>query len=194
MKDPYEVLGISPQATDDEVKTAYRNLAKKYHPDRLQNNPLADLAAEKMKEINEAHDLIQKLRKGGASPSFTGGNQSYSSGRSGQSSVYHEIRAAIDRGDLVIASTMLNHIVNRDAEWYFLTAAVAFRSGWLDEARRGFQKAHEMDPNNLEYQRAVESCQQRGFQSGGRPYFSSCCCPCDCCTSLLCFNLCCPCC
>ena len=60
MKNPYSVLGISDKASVDEVKKAYRELAKKYHPDNYINNPLADLAEEKMKEINEAYDSIIK--------------------------------------------------------------------------------------------------------------------------------------
>ena len=65
MKDPYSVLGVSQSASDDEIKRAYRELARKYHPDNYQNNPLADLAEEKMKEINEAYDTITKQRAGG---------------------------------------------------------------------------------------------------------------------------------
>ena len=81
MRDPYEVLGISPDAGDDEVKRAYRELARKYHPDNYQNNPLADLAEEKMKEINEAYDAITKGRAGGAgSYGGSAGAQSYGYG------------------------------------------------------------------------------------------------------------------
>ena len=60
MNDPYQILNIPPTATDEEVKRAYRDLARKYHPDNYHDNPLADLAQEKMKEINEAYDQIQK--------------------------------------------------------------------------------------------------------------------------------------
>ena len=65
MNDPYSVLGVSPSASDDDVKKAYRELARKYHPDNYHDNPLADLASEKMKEINEAYDSITKSRESG---------------------------------------------------------------------------------------------------------------------------------
>ena len=65
MNDPYQILNIPPTATDEEVKRAYRDLARKYHPDNYHDNPLADLAQEKMKEINEAYDAIVKGRTQG---------------------------------------------------------------------------------------------------------------------------------
>ena len=74
MRDPYSVFGVSQNASDQEIKKAYRELARKYHPDNYVNNPLADLAEEKMKEVNEAYEAIQKQRSGG------GGYQQQSSG------------------------------------------------------------------------------------------------------------------
>ena len=65
MRNPYEVLGISPSATDDEVKKAYRELSRKYHPDSYANNPLADLAEEKFKQVQEAYNQIMKERENG---------------------------------------------------------------------------------------------------------------------------------
>ena len=70
---PYEVLGVSPSASNDEVKRAYREMSRKYHPDSYVDNPLSGLAEEKFKEIQEAYDQIMKEREGGFSGSYTGG-------------------------------------------------------------------------------------------------------------------------
>ena len=77
-RDPYEVLGISPSATDEEVRTAYRALARKYHPDNYVDNPLSDLAQEKMQEINDAYDTIVRTRKAGGTA-----GQSYRTAQTG---------------------------------------------------------------------------------------------------------------
>ena len=135
MKDPYVILGVSRNASDEEVKKAYRDLARKYHPDNYVNNPLADLAQEKMKEINEAYDTITKARESGGSAQaqYAG----YSSGRSGHSSgPYKDARDAISAGDLNRAEMILGSITQRGAEWYFLMGSLSYRKGWLDEARR----------------------------------------------------------
>lgn len=82
-KNPYEVLGISPNASDDEVKRAYRDMTRKYHPDANVNNPLADLAEEKFKEVQEAYDEIMRQRAQGGYQSnggYQGGGYSYNSG------------------------------------------------------------------------------------------------------------------
>ena len=109
--DPYKVLGVSPSASDDEVKRAYRDLARKYHPDNYVNNPLADLAKEKMQEINDAYDTIMKQRQnGGASGGQYGGPQQqqqsygggYSSGYSGPNAgIYNQVRNAINVGNVI---------------------------------------------------------------------------------------------
>ena len=74
MRDPYQVLGVPSTATDDEVKKAYRDLARKYHPDNYHDNPLADLAQERMKEINEAYEEVQSQRKAARQGGYTGGS------------------------------------------------------------------------------------------------------------------------
>ena len=73
---PYEVLGVSPNATDEEIKHAYRELSRKYHPDANQNNPLKDLAEEKFKQVQEAYSEIMEMRKNGNN--YYQNNQGYS--------------------------------------------------------------------------------------------------------------------
>jgi curved DNA-binding protein CbpA len=164
MKDPYSVLGVSPNAGEEEIKKAYRDLARKYHPDNYQDNPLADLAQEKMKEINEAYDAVSKGRASQSSSGY-GGSASASEGyrRSGTSgtgyagsSVYAEIRQAIRRGDINAARQRLESMSRRDAEWYFLMGSVNYKRGWIDEAERNYRTAVSMDPTNPEYRQALQ--------------------------------------
>lgn len=186
MNDPYSVLGVSPSASDDEIKKAYRELARKYHPDNYQNNPLADLAEEKMKAINEAYEAIQKQREGGASTGYTG----YQGGRSTQSQPgggsFAHIRALINSGNLAQAEAALDAMNDRSGEWYFLRGAIAYRKGWLDEAMQNYQIACQMEPGNLEYRQALQMMQQGGpaYQPYGYHQTSGL----DCCTTLICLD------
>ena len=139
MRDPYTVLGVSPSATDEAVKKAYRELARKYHPDNYQNNPLADLAEEKMKEINEAYDTITKQRSGEMprSGGYGGGyQQGYAS-----NPTYGRVRNLINVGDLTQAEQLLYQVGQKDGEWYFLSGSIAYRRGWLDEAMQNYSRA-----------------------------------------------------
>ncbi|MBO4419483.1 MAG: DnaJ domain-containing protein [Oscillospiraceae bacterium] len=171
MKDPYEVLGVSRTASDSEIKTAYRELVKKYHPDNYANNPLADLASEKMKEVNEAYDAITRSRgsqsgsyqSSGSYQGSSGYQYSYRGGNSNGS--YAQVRAYINANQLDAADSLLNTAPNRDGEWYFLKGTIAYRRGWLDEARQHYQTACAMVPSNYEYQNAL-----RSVQGGYTPY------------------------
>ncbi len=169
MNDPYSTLGVSPQASDDEVKKAYRDLARKYHPDNYANNPLADLAQEKMKEINEAYDTIQKQRESGSSgysgQSYGGTQGAYQRQSSSYSSAnpqYAQIRNLINAGNLDQAQSMLNNIQTHDAEWNYLMGSIYWRRGWMDEASRYFRTAASMQPNNPEYRDAINYMNRSG--------------------------------
>ena len=158
MNDPYKVLNVSPSASDEEVKKAYRDLARKYHPDNYHDNPLADLAQEKMKEINEAYEQIQKQRRAGSG--YGAPRQSYygttSNGYSSADPTMQQIRLAIARGDISQAERLLNAVSDHNAEWSFLMGNVCYRRGWLDEAKRYFETACRMDPENPEYRQGLQ--------------------------------------
>lgn len=147
MNDPYQILGVSENATDEEVKRAYRELARKYHPDNYHDNPLADLAQEKMKEINAAYEEINKRRSGraGASAgysgnSYSGAYQGYRTQSSSGSSVLEQVRIAIQTGNISRAEALLANYSDHNAEWNFLRGVVCYRRGWMDEARRYYER------------------------------------------------------
>jgi hypothetical protein len=192
MKDPYSVLGVARNATDEQIKAAYRELARKYHPDNYGDNPLSDLAAEKMKEINEAYDAIMNERKGGYSSNSSQSNYSGSSASS-----FPEVRSLINQNRLEQAQEVLDGVPPhmRDAEWYFLNGTVLYRRGWFDNAYTSFATACRMNPTNPEYQTAFRNAQRqagnqynpyRSYGAGGMN-------TCDCCTNLLCADCCCEC-
>ena len=208
MTDPYKVLGVSPNATDEQVKNAYRELARKYHPDNYQNNPLADLASEKMKEINEAYDTVMKMRRNG-----TGSGGSYGAGSAGSysrggygassSTQFADVRRLINQNRISEADELLSGIPSssRDAEWYFLKGSIFYTRGWLDEAFNHFAQACRMNPNNPEYTAAYNQLMwQRQTASPGNagPYRQPTaamggCSVCDMCSGLVCADCCCEC-
>ena len=176
---PYEILGVSENATDEQIKEAYKELVKKYHPDKYQNNPLADLAEAKMQEINEAYDTIVKQRGSANGSSGYGGSygsQDYGYSSSGTAD-FSQVRRNIDAGNLAAAETILNNTQDRSAEWYFLSGVVALRKGWYDEAGAKLQTACNMEPSNMEYRRHLASLRSRPGQyqntATGKGYMSN---------------------
>ena len=197
MRDPYEVLGVNKNATDAEIKAAYKELARKYHPDNYADNPLSDLAEEKMKEINEAYDSIMNSRRG-KKRSGASSDTDYT-----PSSEFMDIRNLIAANRLEDAQELLDgvDISRRTAEWYFLNGSVLYRRGWFDDAFASFSNACRMDPGNPEYRAAYERLSNQrggGFRGTGgyRPAGSGMntgCSPCDMCCGLMCADSCCEC-
>lgn len=210
--DPYKVLGISNTATEEEAKAAYRELAKKYHPDNYADSPLADLANEKMQEINEAYDtVIANLRatkdaagQSGGYGYHTGGSNNYQQNSYQQPSHFADIRRLIQQNRLVEAEELLDGVpmVSRDGEWYFLKGSVYFQRGWLDDAVNHFSTACRLSPNNPEYRAAMNRMmwQRQGhmgspngsYRTGNMSNMNGCS-ACDMCSGLICADCCCEC-
>ena len=204
MTDPYKVLGVSPDASDDEIKKAYKQLVKKYHPDKYRDSDLADLASEKMKEVNAAYEEIKKMRESTAGSSRGGrgysGGYSYAGNDSSTGDPqYSEIRRMINTGNIGRAEQMLYGISEhaRNAEWNFLMGCIMARKGNYVDAQRYFDIACSMDPYNNEYRAAQNELRNRanGYGGGyntGRGNAGGCS-TCDICSGLMCADCCCEC-
>ena len=200
--DPYKVLGLEPGASDEEVKQAYRRLAKKYHPDL---NPGDAEAARKMQEVNEAYDRIKNPEKyhsqpgqgssgqdpfGGYNP-FGGwytGQQQYTRRTQTQDSYQQAAQQYIRYGRYEEARNALENSANRDARWYYLSALANQGLGNQVTALEHIRKAVSMEPDNQEYLQALDAIQNgdsayrqsagnfRGFTMGGSPCAGLCLC------------------
>ena len=177
---PYEVLGIKPGASQDEIKSAYRNLIKKYHPDKYADNPLQDLAQQKIREINEAYDMLTKNNNSGSSSSYSYGYSSQNNSSSYNSSSsysdnnaaaqFNSIRSMINNRNYAAAESTLNSMNDRPAEWYYLSGVIMLNKGWFDSAYENVSIAVRMNPNNLEYQRTLNKMAKRTRQYSN-PYY-----------------------
>lgn len=150
MRNPYEVLGIKDGASEEEIKKAYRELVKKYHPDQYQDNPLSQLAEDKLKELNEAYDYLTKNGLKSQQPAGTW-TDSKGYGNGGGNELFSQVKLYINNGNIALAEDMLNGSKDRPAEWYYLKGIIFLRKGWYDEAYSHIQTAANMEPTNFEY-------------------------------------------
>ncbi|MBQ7002300.1 MAG: J domain-containing protein [Oscillospiraceae bacterium] len=194
--DPYKVLGLSPDASDEDVKRAYRRLAKKYHPDL---NPGDQEAARKMQEVNAAYEQIKNPEKfqqqqqsgygGGYYDPFGGYYQQRSYSGSEQGDQYQQAAQQYIRfGRYREALNALENSPERNARWYYLSALANNGLGNQVTALEHIRRAVSMDPDNLEYQSVLNRMEYggtayrqqagnfRGFTMGGDPCTNLCLC------------------
>ena len=183
------MLGVSPSASDDEIKKAYRDLTRKYHPDANVDNPLADLAEEKFKEVQEAYDTIMKERAsgnsggysyGGGSNSSYGGSSSYGYGNTG--SGYGNYQSAQQDPRLQAAVNYINsrryrealntldQVPERSALWYYLSGCANAGLGNNVLARDHAAQAVNMEPNNLQYRQLLNQLDFSSRRYQNSPY------------------------
>lgn len=177
---PYEVLGVPENADEETVKKAYKELVKKYHPDKYVNNPLADLAAEKMKEINKAYDMITK----GTGQTRSSGGYSNQYGRGTYTNAtpsFSMVRQLISMNMTMQALMMLQNLP-KTAEWYYLSGLANIKSGRYTDGISYLETAVRMEPNNAEYNDTLNSVKNRAnnYNTGGGMYSSGGGCPLPC--------------
>lgn len=160
---PYEVLGVSRNASLDEIKKAYRELSRKYHPDSYVGNPLSSLAEEKFEQVQEAYDAIMKEKNGDYNYASNYNNNGYSNGDSGEMA---EVYNLLGRRAYSQALSLLDSMPNRNAKWYYYSAIAQVGLGNNLRGMEYARMAVSMEPNNIEYQNLVNRLSFQGNRYG----------------------------
>lgn len=195
--DPYKILGVSPNASDEEIKKAYRKLAKQYHPDL---NPGDPVAAKKMQQVNAAYEQIKNPEKVQSNPGSQGGYSAYGYDPFGgawqhanqqQNTQDQYLRGAaqyIRFGRYREALNVLENCSEKNARWYYLSALANGGLGNQVTALEHIKRAVSMEPDNYEYLQTLEQIENggaayrrqagnfRGFTVGASPFASLCLC------------------
>ena len=160
---PYEVLGVSRNASIDEIKKAYKELSRKYHPDSYVGNPLSSLAEEKFKQVQEAYDAIMKEKNGDYNYAGNYNNNGYNNSESGEMA---EVYNLLGRRAYSQALSLLESMPNRNAKWYYYSAIAQVGLGNNLRGMEYARMAVSMEPNNIEYQNLVNRLSFQGNRYG----------------------------
>ena len=160
---PYEVLGVSRNASIDEIKRAYKELSRKYHPDSYVGNPLSSLAEEKFKQVQEAYDAIMKEKNGDYNYADNYNNNGYNNSESGEMA---EVYNLLGRRAYSQALSLLDSMPNRNAKWYYYSAIAQVGLGNNLRGMEYARMAVSMEPNNIEYQNLVNRLSFQGNRYG----------------------------
>lgn len=174
MSNPYEVLGVAPGASDEEIKKAYRTLSRKYHPDANVNNPNKAQAEEKFKQIQQAYDQIMKEKQQGYS---YGGSRAYGGqfhANEGQSIEFTAAANYIASRHYAEALHVLNSVSGpeRGARWYYYSAVANAGIGNNVTAKEQIDRAVSLEPGNLQYRQFQQQLDFGGtwYQDMGARY------------------------
>ena len=179
MFDPYSVLGVSRDASDEEIKKAYRKLSRKYHPDANINNPNKAQAEEKFKEVQQAYEQIMKEKEYGTSGNYN----SYGGfgGFGGQSRRTYQDEEAIRRQAAANyiqsqhfqeAMNVLSSLSQRNGQWYYLSAMANMGLGNNVNAMNDARTAVNMEPDNMQYRMLLQRMEGGGgwYQEQQNPF------------------------
>lgn len=170
MRDPYEILGVSRDASEDEIKKAYRTLSRRYHPDANVNSPNIQEIEEKFKEVQQAYDQVMKEKEQGYSSGTGtyggyGGFGGYGQNTYRQNSEPVEYQAAanyIRNGYFKEALHVLSQITDRRAVWYYYSALANHGVGNQVQALEYARKASALEPDNFQYRQLIYQMEHGG--------------------------------
>lgn len=190
MLDPYKVLGVTREASDEEIKKAYRRLSRKYHPDANINNPNKAQAEEKFKEVQQAYEQIMKEREYGSSDSYTGygggygdfggfggfggyGGRQQNTGYQDEESIRRQAAANyIQSGHYQEAMNVLSSLQQRNGQWYYLSAMANMGLGNNVNALNHIREAVRLEPDNAQYRMLLNRMEGGGtwYQTRQDPF------------------------
>lgn len=164
MQENYEILGLSPDASDEDVEIAYRKLKEKYSEERFCEGEKGNIAARKLSQIQVAYKEIMNERNNSKDSS------------SGKSYDYTEVEDLIKKGDISGAQNLLDNIYNRDGEWHYLQSVIFYKKNWYNESKKQLEIAINLEPNNAKYNDAYTKLKvkmdfnEKQFHSGNANY------------------------